>query len=72
DGVGWRDLPGGSPLEIRLSTAAGLSEYESECLIIADRARLAGLDVRFEPLDTSLMLDRLFSGAFDTAVLGLT
>ncbi len=72
DGDGWRDLPGGSPLEIRLSTAAGLSEYESECLIIADRARLAGLDVRFEPLDTSLMLDRLFSGAFDTAVLGLT
>lgn len=72
DGDGWRDLPDGSPLEIRLSTAAGLSEYENECLIIADRARLAGLDVRFEPLETSLMLDRLFSGAFDAAVLGFT
>ncbi len=72
DGDGWRNLPDGSPLEIRLSTAAGLSEYETECLIIADRARLAGLDVRFEPLETSLMLDRLFSGAFDAAVLGFT
>ncbi len=72
DGDGWRNLPDASPLEIQLSTAAGLSEYEGECLIIADRARLASLDVRFEPLETSLMLDRLFSGAFDAAVLGFT
>ena len=72
DGDGWRDLPDGTPLSIYLSTAAGLTEYEGECLIIADRARIAGLDVRFEPLETSLMLDRLFSAAFDAAVLGFT
>jgi peptide/nickel transport system substrate-binding protein len=72
DGDGWRDFPGGDRVDIQLSTAAGLSEYEGECLIFVDRAHQVGLHVEYVPVDANTLLVELFTGGFDMAMIGFT
>ncbi len=70
DGDGWREDPNGARITFHVSTVAGQSDYEGQCLILQDAARRVGLDVRYEPQDADLLLAGLFGGSFDIVLLG--
>ncbi len=72
DGDGWRDYPSGERATLDLSTVAGQSDYEGECLILVESARRVGLNLRYTPQDVNLVLAGLFTGGFDIVLLGFT
>ena len=72
DGDGWRDYEDGTRVVISLATVSGLSDFEGTAVIISDRARLVGLDVRLAPGEANTVLTSMFTGSFDALVLAFT
>ena len=72
DNDGWRDYEDGTRVVISLSTVSGLSDFEGMAVIISDRARLVGLDVRLAPGEANAVLTAMFTGSFDALILAFT
>jgi peptide/nickel transport system substrate-binding protein len=72
DGDGWRDDENGDRLSVMLTTVSGMTDYEGECMIVADRARQIGLKVNVVPLEANTVLNDMFGGTFDAILLAFT
>jgi len=72
DEDGWRDYEDGGRVSITLATVSGLSDSEGMAIIITDRARLIGLDVRFVPGEVNAVLTAMYTGSFDALLLAFT
>jgi len=72
DEDGWRDYEDGARVSITLATVSGLSDSEGMAIIITDRARRIGLDVRFVPGEVNAVLTAMYTGSFDALLLAFT
>ena len=72
NGDGWRDYKDGKTVEITLTTNAGNTIREGECLIISNDLQKIGLKVTFKPIDFNTLVNQLFSATGEMTLLGLT
>lgn len=68
DGDGWRDMPNGDPLELKIMVPSGWTDWMEAIRSIASDAEAIGLNINPDFPDASLFDNRRFTRDFDMMI----